>query len=156
MQSVLVPLPRFLMKVSNLLELPKYWIPIILSLKPYPSVLSRALSTEHWAILALEPKSGPWRSSGQLGSGSELWQNPWGHWLFLSLVFSPWRTYGVIVPLFCCFCTRVATILCCEHLDVGAEDHREIYLRTLSSFHGATGKMSNIFSKSDLVLLSHI
>lgn len=49
---------------------------------------------------------------------------------------------------FCCCCTRISSILVCGHLDWG--------LRALASFHSATAKMSNVFSKSDLALLSHI
>lgn len=47
-----------------------------------------------------------------------------------------------------CCSTRMSSILCCGLLGVGAD--------TLASFYGATAKMSDICSKSDLAVFSHI
>lgn len=62
----------------------------------------------------------------------------------------------LFVCLFGCYCTLVSSSLCCGHLEVEADDHMEVYRRTSASFHSAMARMTNIFSKSDLEILSHV
>lgn len=51
---------------------------------------------------------------------------------------------------------REPFILFCGYLDIGDRDYKGFYIWDDDFFHCATAEMSNVFSRSDLAILSHI